>query len=773
MERDSSFIGRRVPRIDGPAKATGEAKYTVDISLPGMLCAKILRSPLPHARIVHVDTTRAERIPGVKAVITGRDAWDVRHGFVETPRYPADQYVLANDRVRYVGEEVAAVAAIDEDTALEAIDAISVEYEELPAVFDIFEAMTADAPEIHPLQIPDCIHPYRNIAGQCAHSFGDLEEAFRKADLVRKDRFEGPLRTHGYLEPQATVASFDAAGTLHVWTSGMGVFRKRMHLSRTLGLPASRVHVHKSWVGGAYGGKIDLFSHEFCASLLSMKTGRPVRFVAERDEIFTAYRHSQPLVVDLETAVAKDGTLLGQKVRLYNGCGAYRGSGVVFIFLCWGFIVLPYRIPAVDYVGLSVYTNHPVRAPQRGHGAPKVRFAVESQMDMIAQELGMDPVELRLRNAREKGEILPNGDTVRNAGLKECIRRAADRSGFLAKHRENRERQGADDPVKRGIGIGVSGYFTGTLIYPNNSAAIVQLNDDGTVHLLTGALDMGQGSDTILAQITAEELGVPLEDIRVVSADTETTPVDIGSWISGLTYVTGNAVKKAAEEARTILLASAARELGRSPGELSLRDRRIFVRDDASLSIPFGRAIARHIRDNQGAPVIGRGSFRGLKDAAAGPSLKNAKGAWSENYAFDAQVAEVEVDTRTGRITVVRALTAHDCGFPVNPLLVEGQIDGQVSMASGQALSEEVVMDGAVTLNPSFLEYKMPLSTAMVENGYIDVITEEYRKDRHFHTKEVGEGYVSAILAAIANAVCNAVGFRPKRVPIILPLKKG
>jgi len=759
-------IGERIPRIDGPLKVTGEATYTTDISLPGMLFARILRSPHPHAKIIRVDVARAAKIPGVKAIITGKDAWGVRHGFVETPRYPADQYVLANDRVRYVGEEVAAVAAVDDDTALEALDRIDVEYEELPAVFDLFEAMS-EGPEIHPVQLPDLAEPYKNIAGRCANSFGDVESAFKHAHLVRKDRFETQLRTHGYLEPQATVAHYDTTGSLHVWTSGMGVFRKRMHLSTALGIPDSRVHVHKAWVGGAFGGKIDLFSHEFCTSLLSMKTGRPVRFVAEREEIFSYFRHGQPMVVDLETAMDKKGTLLGQKVRCYNNCGAYRGSGAVCVFLCWGFIVLPYRIPALDYIGYSVYTNNPVRAPQRGHGAPQIRYAVESQLDMLAEELGIDPVEIRLRNARQKGEILPNSDPIGNAGLMECIQKAAERTDFCEKYEKNRSRQTDDSVLKQGIGMGVSSYFTGTLIYPNNSAAIVKLNDDGTAHLLTGALDTGQGAETILTQIVGQELGLKVEDIRVVAADTETTPVDIGSWISGLTYVTGNAVKKAAEEARGLLLLSAAKELEANPADLEIRDRRIFVKG-TDKSISSAQAIARHIRENQGDPIIGRGSFRGLKDAAIGPSLKNAKGAWSDSYAFDVQVAEVEVDTRTGKITVKRALTAHDCGFPINPLLIEGQIDGQVSMAKGHATSEEVIMKNGMTLNPSFLDYPMPIATEMVENEYLHITTEEYETHKEFVTKEVGEGLVSGVLAAIANAVANATGIHLTKLPLNL-----
>ena len=763
------MIGRRIPRIDGPIKATGEAKYTTDIYLPDMLVAKMLRSPLPHAKILNIDISKAKKIPGVKAIITGRDAWDIRHGFIETPRYPADQYCLANDRVRYIGEEIACVAAVDEDTAYEAIDAIKVTYEELPAVFDIFKAIKPDAPDIHEFRLPDLIEPFKNVGGRCANSFGDMEAAFKKAYLIREDRFETQLRTHCYLEPQATVAYYDVNGKLNVWTSSMGVFRKRMHLSKILHMPLSKIRIHKSWVGGAFGGKIDLFSHEFCTSLLSIKTGKPVKYVAERDEIFSYFRHGQPMVIDLKTLVAKDGTILGQIVRCYNNCGAYRGSGVVCIFLCWGFIILPYRIPTLDYIGYSIYTNNPVRAPQRGHGAPQVRFAVESQLDIIAEELGIDPIEIRLKNARQKGDILPNGDTIKNAGLIECIEEIEKKTDFRKKYSKNLKevkQYKNNTRFRRGIGIGVSSYFTGTLIYPHNSAAIIKFNDDGTVQCYTGALDIGQGAETILAQIIAEELSIDIKDIEIIAGDTDNTPVDIGSWISGLTYVTGNAVKKASEDARKQLLSSAAIYLNVHMDSLDMRDRIIFVKDNPERSITFSKVLENHIRDHKGDPIIGKGFFRGLKDAEHGPSLKNAKGAWSDSYAFDAQVAEVEVDMHTGKIKVIKATTAHDCGFPINPLLVEGQIDGQVSMAAGQALSEEIIMEKGITLNPSFLEYKLPIATEMVENDYIDIITEEYKKGHHFHTKEVGEGYVSGILAAIANAVYNATGVRAKRLPI-------
>lgn len=756
------YVGRSLPRVDGPEKVTGRALYTPDVRLPGMLTAKILRSPLPHARILHIDTSRAKALFGVKEVITGRDAWGVRHGFVETPRYPADQYVLANDRVRHVGEEVAAVAAVDEETALEALELIEVEYEPLPAVFDIFEAIEPEAPEIHPSH-PDVPEYRRNIAGKASHAFGDVDAALARADLVRRDRFESQLRTHGYLEPQATVANLEPGGKLHVWTSSMGTFRKRMHLSRTLGLPSNRIRLHRVRVGGAFGGKIDLFAHEFCASLLSLRTGRPVRLVTEREEVFSTYRHGQPLVIDLETGLSKDGLILGQRVRCYNNCGAYRGSGVVMIFLCWGFVMLPYRIPALDYAGYSIYTNHPVRAPQRGHGAPQVRFAVESQLDWMAEELGLDPVEVRLKNARRPGEILPNGDSVRNAGLIRCIEKAAEATEFNRKYFEAKTR--APGRFRRGIGMGVSSYFTGTLIYPNNSAAVIKLNDDGTAHLLTGSLDIGQGSETILLQIAAEELGLDMDVVRITTADTDQTPVDIGSWISGLTYVTGNAVKAAAAEVRRQVLETAAEELEANPQDLEIGGGRVWVKGSPDQGLHLAQVATAHIRRHRGDPIMGKGFFRGLKDAPIGPSLKSCKGAWSENYAYDAQVAEVEVDTLTGQVRVINALTVHDCGFPINPLLVEGQIDGQVSMAAGHALTEEVFYRDGVVLNSSFLSYPMPCALDMVASQYLDVLTEEFEVGRHFHTKEVGEGYVSGMVAAIANAIHNAVGIRLNRFP--------
>lgn len=751
------YVGKRILRKDGPDKVTGKAIYTVDIQLKGQLVGRILRSPHAHARILDIDISLALGVPGVKAVITGKDTLGIKHGFVETPRYPADQYPLAMDKVRFIGEEVAAVAATDVYAADKALSLIKVTYEPLPAVFDPEEAMIPGAPEIHPSH-PKVKEDLVNIGGKTTSGWGDVEAGFREADYVREDRFESHLRTHGFLEPHATVASFEADGKLNVWTSSQGPFIKRAKLAKTLGLPQSSVRVKKAYVGGAFGGKIDLYTHEFCAALLSMKTSRPVEIIATREEIFTAYRHGQPMIVTVKTGVKKDGTIVAQEFETINNSGGYRGSGVVVIFLVWGFAMAPYRIPNMKYKGYSVYTNNPIRSPQRGHGAPQMRFAVESQLDMIAAELGISPIDIRLKNARISGEMLPNGDNVHNCGLKDCILDIAKHTNFTAKFGISRtEKQGR---YRKGIGIGVSAYFGGSLIYPNSSSVIVKMNDDGSVSLLTGSLDIGQGSETILCQIVAEELKIPIEEVQVFAADTETTPVDIGVWISGNAYVTGNAAREAAGDVRRKLMTIAAEELNADIENLTFQNKRVYISGQPERSLSYEKLMALSIQKHRGDSVIGNGHWRTMRDVPTHPSLATTKGRWTENYAFDAQTAEVEVDTETGNIRLLKAVTAHDCGFPINPLQVEGQIDGQVSMALGHAFMEEIMMEKGRTLNPSWLDYRMPSICNIADSEHIDVITERYQVGKPYRTKEVGEGYVSAILAAIANAIYDAVGVR-------------
>jgi 4-hydroxybenzoyl-CoA reductase subunit alpha len=759
---DLNYIGKSLPRKDGPDKITGRAVFAQDVKLPGTLIGRILRSPHPHARIVRLDLSKAAALTGVKTIITVNDTKGVKHGFVETPRYPPDQEVLARDRVVHVGEEIAAVAAIDDMTAQEALDLIEVEYELLPAVFEPLAAMEPGAPEIHPShpKVRDEV-PYSNVGGRTTSGWGDVEEGFAQSDYIREDRFESHLRTHGYLEPQATIAHWEN-DRLNIWTSSMGTFIKRAKLARTLDLPYSAVRVHKVYVGGTFGGKIDLYSHEYCAARLSMLTKRPVRIVASREEIFAAYRHGQPLAMEIKTGVKKDGTIVAQQIRVINNSGAYRGSGVVVIFLAWGFTMIPYRTPNLKYEGLSVYTNNTVRAPQRGHGCPQIRFAIESQLDKIAEDLGLDPVTIRLRNAREPWEELPNGDNVHEAGLIECIKVAAEKSQILTKYGQGRRSKGT---VRRGIGMGVSGYFGGSLIYPNGSGVIVKMNDDGTPTVLTGGIDVGQGSETVICQIIAEELAVDFDDVKIISSDTDTTPQDIGAWISGMTYVTGNAARQAACNARQKMLDLAALRFNANASDLAVRNRTIFNRLNPNQSISYRDIIAYSIATRRGDTIIGEGFWRTMRDEPTHPSLATTKGRWTENYAFSCQVAEVDVDIETGEARLVKAITVHDCGFPINPALVKGQIDGQVSMALGHAFLEEVITKDGYTLNPTWLDYRMPTIHEMAESEDADVITEQYAVGKPYRTKEVGEGLVSGILAAIANAIYDATGARMTSTP--------
>jgi CO/xanthine dehydrogenase Mo-binding subunit len=390
---------------------------------------------------------------------------------------------------------------------------------------------------------------------------------------------------------------------------------------------------------------------------------------------------------------------------------------------------------------------------------------MESQLDIIAEALGIDPVEIRLKNARHPGEELPNKDNVHNCGLQDCILKVAEHTRFLDKHQKNRSVSASKKILRRGIGMGISSYFGGSLIYPNSSSVIVKMNDDGSATLLTGALDLGQGAETILCQIVAEELKMPVEEIQVIAADTETTPVDIGSWISGNAYVTGNAARVAATEVRKKLLDLAANDLEANIEDLVLENKRIYVAGSSERGLTYRQLVAASIQKRKGDPIIGEGHWRTMRDEPFHPSLATAKGRWSENYAFDAQVAEVEVDVETGKVRLLRAVTAHDCGFPINPLMVEGQIDGQVSMALGHAFLEEIMMEEGRTLNPSWLDYRMPTIHEMAVSEYIDVVTERYEIGKPYRTKEVGEGYVSAILAAIANAIYNAVGVRLYSTP--------
>lgn len=778
------IIGKPLPRIDGIEKATGQARFTVDVVMPGMLHGKFLRSPHPHAKILSINTDKAKRLPGVKAVITREDVVGIRYAFVDTPRYPADETPLAVDKVRYIGDEVAAVAAIDLATAEEALRLIKVDYEPLPSVFDPEEAMKPDSPDIHePFDMRSKtewedwgVHrekrvldwrDAKNLSGRTSVVFGDVEKGFAQSDYVREDRFETKATAHCALEPHAALAFFDPSGKLNMYLSSMGIFYKRFILAKALSLPISQVRILKTFVGGAFGGKIDLFPYEFCAAFLSRMTGKPVRFELEREEVFTCTRQRHPTIIHIKTGVKKDGTILAQSVKFIADNGACRGSGAIVIYLGHAFSIPVYSIPNYRYEGYAVYTNNPIRGPQRAHGSPQIRFAVDSQIEMIAEELGLDSLEIMLKNARQKGDVLPNGDILKSCGLSECLERAAQSSGWKewrgSRMRRVLELQ-APSRYKKGMGISACSMFSGAPFYPFASAAIVKLHDDGSATLYTGATEMGQGSDTTMAQVAAQELGLDLEDIRVVSGDTELCPIDHGQFLSGGAFVTGNAVRLAASDARSQLFKMAAEILGTDESDLVTKGKKIYASRNPDKSLSCSDVIQLTVQRNNGNPIIGKGNMKAVQAAEFYPSLAKAKGHFTDAYGFAVQVAEVEVDTLTGQIRVVKTVTFHDCGFPLNRLIVEGQVHGNVSMGMGQALWEEIVLERGQIQNPSFLDYRAPLAT---ETPYmISEMVETRDPGGPYGAKEVGEGSISGMLAAIANAIYDAIGIRFTKLPI-------
>ena len=659
---------------------------------------------------------------------------------------------------------------------------IKVEYEILPGVFTAEEAMKQDAPVIHDEQLEstsaweqwgvaqrkgsyDSDVKVNNLSGHSAVSFGDVEKGFQESDYVREDSFELKATAHCQMEPHAAVASYDTVEQkLNVWLSTMGIFLKRYFLSKVLEMPASRIRVHHTYVGGAFGGKIDLFPYEYCAAYLSIKTGKPVKIELEREEVFMTTRQRHPMFIKIKTGIRKDGTILAQEIKAIADNGGYRGSGPVVIFLCHGFSFPIYNVENYSYEGFSIYTNNGIRGPQRGHGAPQIRFSIDSHIDLIARDLGLDPIDIMLKNVRHKGDVLPNGDTLNSCGLTECIEGAAKAIDWKNKRMQFKSKKG-NGRYRRGVGVSLCSMFSGAMYYPFASAAIVKMHDDGSATLFTGAQDIGQGSFTTLSQVLAEELGIGMEGIQIVAGDTELCPIDLGSFLSGTALVTGSAVKLAAADAKRQILESAAKILGVDDiDRLDTLEKKIFLKDNPEKSIHFQQAIQASVLTMDGNPIIGKGFYKGYPRTDRYPSLAKGKGLFTGAYGFAAQAAEVEVDTLTGKVTLVKAVTFHDVGFPLNKTIVEGQVHGCVSMGTGQALSEEVFLENGQCFNPSFLSYQLPISLDTPES--VDGLVSTIEPSGPFGAKEVGEGSVAGILGAIGNAVHDAIGVRFYSLPI-------
>ncbi len=793
--------------VDAAGKTTGAGKYTDDLSLSGMLVGKILHSPYPHARIKRIDTSQAKALDGVVAVVTGADAPNP-YGILPVGH---DETALAVEKVRYVGDHVACVAAISEQIAERALELIAVEYEPLPAYFDPEESMKAESDLIHENRL-------HNIEKDYHHVFGDLDAGFAEADYIAEGRYIANEVTHAAMEPHSTLANFELdphtgkLGRLTVWSSTQVPYYLQHKLSLVLEMPMSQIRVIKPLVGGGFGGKSEIIPLEIIAAVAARAARAPVKITYTREEVFWAHRGRPRTIIDLKTGVKSDGRMTAVACKVIQDGGAYCSYGVVTILYSGALLGALYDIPNIRYDGYRVLTNKPACGAMRGHGTVNVRFAFESQMDEIAAKLNLDPAQMRRVNLLKPPTVTVNGLRVLSYGLPECIDQVVSRSGW-------NERKGKL-PKGRGLGVACSHYVSGaanSIIRSDmpHSTVNIKIDRDGGVVVYTGASEIGQGSDTMTAQVVAEVLGCEMSRVKVIAADTDLTPIDLGSYSSRVTFMAGNAALRAAEDVKKNIVSAAAKRMNCTPEDVIMRNDRVWnsgitlsdysptssdmldekeaarghvdgqilrgsVLQTRKEDVPkdhmsFEEAVVAAI-DFHGA-LTGTGSYA-PPTAARGGKHKGGGVGPSPAYSYSAQVAEVSVDEDTGEVTVHKIWAAHDCGRALNPVAVEGQVIGSVWMGLGQALEEEMVWKDGLLMNPGLLEYRSPSSTESPEIECI--IVESIDPEGPFGAKEAGEGSLAATIPAISNAIYDAVGvrlreapFTPERILSALRAKKG
>ncbi|MCB9915916.1 MAG: molybdopterin-dependent oxidoreductase [Planctomycetes bacterium] len=740
-------VGKAHRKVDGMAKATGAAVYADDIALPGMLHAKTLRSPHAHARIVSIDTSRAEALPGVHAVITGKDL-PILYGVIP---WTQDENALAVDRVRFVGDEVAAVAAVDEDTANAALELIDVEYEPLRAFFDPREALASVEPSIHP-------HPKKtgNVSKHVELEFGDVAAALDEADVVVEGDYEFHSTTHAAIEPHCAVARYDERGLLTVWSSTQITHYVHRALARVLELPAQRIRVVQPNLGGAFGGKSDPFSLEFVVAKLAMKTGRPVKMLWTREEVFYAHRGRHAMSMHYRTGAKRDGRITGVDARILIDGGAYSSFGLVTTYYSGQLLTGPYDFPAYRFDSTRVFTNKPPCGPKRGHGSVQPRFAFEIQLDQVAEALGLDPIEIRRINWQGAGTRTVNGQRITSSGFLECLDAVERASGWRERHGQL--------PRGRGLGVAGSMYISGTNypVYPNDmpqAGVQLQLDRSGVVTVFTGGNDIGQGSNSMVAYVVAEELGLDVRDVRVVAADTDLCPVDLGAYSSRVTFMVGNAAIDAARKLRAQIVQALAEAWQVEPRRVRLIEGRAIDLEDPERSLSSAEAfqLAETRFDTLGStgsyntPTLG-GDYRGGTIGA------------SPAYSFTAHVVELEVCEETGRIKLENIWVAHDCGRALNPMIVAGQIEGSAYMGAAEAVLESHAVNRfGLHAGPSLLDYRLP--TAADTPALHAYIVESIDPEGPYGAKEAGEGPLHPALPAISNAIFDAVGVRLTELP--------
>ncbi len=744
------IVGSSVPRVDAVEKVTGTAIYGPDLKVPGMLFGKVLRSPLPHARILNVDTSKAERLPGVKAVATGKD-FIARYGLIIQ-----DQPCYCFDKVRYIGDPVAGVAAADLDTAEEALGLIKVDYEELPPVFNAVAAMNPDAPLVHedlgsywhvPVFFPVA---GTNICNHFKLRRGNVEEGFQKSEFIFEDTFTTPMVQHCHLEPHVSMAKFDPSGHVTIWSSTQHPYAVRREVARFLELPTNHVRVIVTCLGGGFGGKVMLKVEPLCLVLaMKVKNFRPVKIMLTREEEFYAtsvVRH--PTITTIKAGVRKDGTLMALETMMVLDTGAYADVGPVVTRSVGISVTGPYKIPHVWADAYCVYTNMPIAGAFRGLGIPQLQWANDSMMDLLAEGVGMDPVEFRLKNALTEGDLSATGQTLHSVGIRECIRKAAEGIEW-----------GKKTGKYRGKGMGTAYKMTQS---PSSSSAFVKLSEDGSVEVLSSTVDMGQGSNTVLAQIAAEELGVEVRNVRVVPPDTDVTPYDHGTASSRSTFHMGNAVKEAAADARRQLFELAGEQLEVKPEDLEARGGFVFVKGGTGKGTPIS-AIRMGVTYGKGKPIIGRGSFS-VPEATLLDQATGQGACPSVFWLYGAQAAEVEVDPSTGKVEVLKIAAAHDLGRVINLLNCEQQVEGAVVMGVGTTLMEEMILQEGKPVNTNFADYRIPTSLDAPEVASIFV--EAAHKDGPYGAKGLGEPVLIPTAPAIGNAVYDAIGVRIHDLPI-------
>ncbi len=739
-------VGTRHPKLDALEKVQGKAVYIHDLKVPRMLYGKILWSEHAHARILKIDTSRAEKLPGVRAVITGYNTPEIRTGFIK------DNPVLKKGKVRQYRDEVAAVAAETPEIAEEAVRLIDVEYEPLPAVFDPFEAMREEAPLIHEDKESNILKlPWKLVCG-------DPDQGHRQADFIAEESYSLPWVTHCCMGTSGCLAEFHANGNLTVHSPTQIRYlaqRDFLELMAALGLKDKRVQVVTTAIGGAFGSKLDTYPFEFITILLAYYTGRPVRLIFSREEEFFATATRQKVEAKISQGCTKEGILTFRDVDMVLDNGAYTSWGATTPSVMMMPISSLYKVPNIKYLARCVYTNNIYATAMRGYGNPQATFAIESQMDTLAEMAGIDPLEFRMINANTPGEVTPQGFRVGSCGLKECLKAVRESLSWD-------EKRGKKDG--KGVGIGslihVGG---GARIYKSDGCGtIIKLDDFGKVTVMSGATDMGQGADTVVAQIVAEELGVSIDDIAVIMGNTDQETWDVGAHASRTTFVAGNSALLAARKAKEEILDLAAPMLNEPREVLDIKDRHVFSKEKPEVSMQLGRVLrAAHFKTG-GTQIVTAHFY----DPPTQMLDREMKGNFSAAYTYGVHGAEVEVDRETGQVNVLKYVIAMDVGKAINPMLLEGQLEGGVAMGLGYSLMEELHLDRGKVLNPNFLDYKILTFPDMPEVDSIIIETDDQAGP--FGAKGIGEPPLVGSAPAIANAIYDATGIRMRSLPITM-----